>query len=166
MTKLRGLKFHFRILRLVSELLGVSMASVANNQNIARAKTSHIVLDSDDWYTNFSKYMMKSKDELLFFVSGSRQVGRWFGYVFSFGISAVGGNMLSEMSIKVVGEDSEAILQEFVDEYERSPDGVSPAMIKSTIKRNNWCVLEYKKNQSVHVCHSGFRVHITIRKTP
>ena len=106
--------------------------------------------------------MMKSKDEILFFVSPQRQVGRWFGYVFS----AVGGNMLSEMIIKVEGEDSEAILQEFVDEYQRSPGGITPSMIKSTIKRNNWFVIEYKKNQSLHVCHSGFCVQITIRKTP
>ena len=56
-------------------------------------------------------------------------MGRWFGYVFSFGISAVGGNRLSEISIKVEGEDSEAILQEFVDEYERIPGGISPSVI-------------------------------------
>ena len=70
------------------------------------------------------------------------------------------------MSIKVEGEDSEAMLQEFVDEYECSPNGISPSVIKSTIKRNNWFIIEYKKNQSLHVCHSGFRVQIIIRKTP
>ena len=142
------------------------MSPATNTQNVEAAKTSHIVLDSDDWYTNFATYMMKSKDEILFFVSPQRQVGRWFGYVFSLGISAVGGNMLSEMSIKVEGEDSEAILQEFVDEYQRSPGGISPSVIKSTIKRNNWFVIEYKRNQSLHVCRSGFRVQIIIRKTP
>ena len=142
------------------------MAPVTNRQNIDVAKTSHIVLDSDDWYTNFPEYVMKSKDELLFFVSSSRQVGRWFGYVFSFGISAVGGNRLSEMSIKVEGENSEAILQEFVGEYERNQNGIIPSMIKNTIKRNNWYVIEYKNNEELRVCSSGFRVHITLRKTP
>ena len=125
-----------------------------------------MVLDSDDWYTNFPEFVMKSKDELLFFVSTSRQVGRWFGYVFSFGLSVVGGSRLSEMSIKVEGEDSEAILQEFVEEYKRNQNGIIPSMIKNTIKRNNWYVIEYKNNEMLHVCSSGFRVHITIRKTP
>ena len=56
---------------------------------------------------------------------------RWFGYVFSLGISTVGGNRLSEMSVEVQGEESEAILQEFVDEYERNQNGITPSNIKS-----------------------------------
>ena len=164
MTKL--ITFHVNLH--LSAKIGCSALNMApvNRQNIEAARTSHIALDSDDWYTNFPEYVMKSKDELLFFVSSSRQVGRWFGYIFSLGISTVGGNRLSEMSIRVEGEDSEAILQEFVDEYERSPGGISPAMIKSTIKRNNWFVIEYKNNENLRICSSGFRVHITIRKTP
>ena len=133
---------------------------------MSRVKSSHTLLDSDDWYTNFSDYLKLDNGELLFFVSGARQVGRWFGYVFSLGISTVGGNRLSEMSIKVEGEGSESILQEFIAEYGRSQNGIIPSMIKNTIKRNNWYVVEYKNNENLRVCSSGFRVHIALRKQP
>ena len=33
------------------------MSPATNTQNVEATKTSHIVLDSDDWYTNFA--MMK-----------------------------------------------------------------------------------------------------------
>ena len=138
-----------------------------NTQKIDVAKRSHIVLDNEYWHINFTGYMKRSNDELLFFVSLSRQLGRWLGYISSLGISAVfGGNRLSEMSIKVEGEDSNGILQEFVDEYQRSPDGISPAMIKSTIKHNYWYVMEYSYTEMLYVRLTGFRVQITIRKTP
>ena len=143
------------------------MSNLTNTKNIEIAKNSHGMLDSDDWFTNFPEYVLISKDEVLFHVSGSRQVGRWFGYIFSVGISTgQTGNRLSEMSIRAKGEYSEAILREFVDEYRCSPSGVTPSMIKNTIKRNNWYVMEYKNSESLRVCSSGFRVHITIRKTP
>ena len=138
---------------------------IVNTQKVEVARSSHLVLDRDDWFTNFAHYE-KSEREILFFVSGGRQVGRWFGYVFSLGISTVGGNRLSEMSVKVEGEDWEAILQEFVNEYERNQNGITPSNIKSTIKRCNWFVVDYKDDEDVRVCSSGFRVHITIRKTP
>ena len=143
------------------------LVNKVNTQQIDVAQRSHIVLDNDYWHTNFTGCVKRSNDEVLFFVSFSRQVGRWLGYISSLGISAVfGGNRFSEMSIKVEGEDSEAILQEFVDEYERSPDGISPAMIKSTIKRNYWYVMEYSYTEMLYVRLTGFRVQITIRKTP
>ena len=86
---------------------------------------------------------------------------------FSLGISTVDrSNLLAELSVKVQGEDSEAILQEFVNEYERNQNAIYPAMIKNTIKRNNWLIVEYSDNAELGVCQSGFRVHITMRKTP
>ena len=126
---------------------------------------SHHVLNYDDWYTNFAHYK-KWNGDLLFYVSDSRQVGRWVGYLFSAGISTVGGNRLSEMSIKVEGDDSEAIYQEFIHEYHRNNYGIIPSMIKNTIKRHNWYVVKYEKDEGLRECSSGFRVHITIRKTP
>ena len=75
-------------------------------------------------------------------------------------------NMPSEMSVKVKGEDSEAILQEFVNEYERNRNGITPAMIKNTIRRNNCVVSDYSDKAELRECLFGFRVRFTIRKTP
>ena len=141
------------------------MSGIVNTQKVDVAKCSHLVLDRDIWFTNFAHYK-KSEREILFFVSGGRQLCRWVGYVLSLGISTVGGNRLSEMSVEVQGEDWEAILQEFVDEYERNQNGITPPNIKSTIKRCNWFVVDYTDNEDLRVCSSGFRAHITIRKTP
>ena len=122
------------------------MSGIVNTQKVDVAKCSHLVLDRDGWYTNFAHYK-KSEREILFFVSGGRQLCRWVGYVLSLGISTVGGNRLSEMSVEVQGEESEAILQEFVDEYERNQNGITPPNIKSTIKRCNWFVVDYDRQR-------------------
>ena len=125
------------------------------------------MLDNDHWFTNFPNYLKLDNGELLFSVSGTRQFGRWMGFIFSAGISsAAEGNRLSEMSIKVEGGDSEPILREFIAEYERNRNSITPSMIKNTIKRNNWYVVEYNNNARLRVCSSGFRVHIRIRKNP
>lgn len=142
----------------------MSKITKTNTHNVDQAKASHNLLDRDNWYTNFAHYI-RPDGELLFCVSDSRQIGRWFGYIFSFGISTVAGNRLSEMSIKVEGDDSEAIYQEFIDEYNRNQYSIIPSMIKNTIKRNNWYIVDYKENESLRVCSSGFRVHITMKKT-
>ncbi len=138
---------------------------MAESPSSTIAKNSHAILDRDDWYTNFT-YMERSTNEILFAVSGSRQVGRWFGYVFSLGISTVGGNTLSEMSLAATGDGSAELIEELYREYQRGQDQISPDLIKNTIKRNNWYIESYSDKESVRVCSSGFRVHIVIRKTP
>lgn len=138
---------------------------MAESTSSTIAKNSHAVLDRDDWYTNFT-YFERSSNEILFAVSASRQVGRWFGYVFSFGISTVGGNRLSEMSIAAKGEGATEVVEELYKEYQRAQDQISPDMIKNTIKRNNWYIESYSDNENIRVCSSGFRVHIVVRKTP
>ena len=129
------------------------------------AKNSHAVLDRDDWYTNFT-YFERSTNEILFAVSSSRQVGRWIGYIASFGISTVSGNRLSEMSVNAKGDGSVEIIEELYREYQRAQNQITPDLIKSAIKRNNWYIESYSDNEEVRVCSSGFRVHITVRKTP
>ncbi len=132
-------------------------------------RKSHKLLDRDDWSTNFV-YVEGHDDgstEILFAVSASRTTGRWFGYVFSLGISAAqGGNTLSEVSIEARGEGADEVIEKLYKEYEIGPHQISPDQIKTCIRRNEWYVEGYEYGRELRVCTTGSRVHITIRKYP
>ena len=144
-----------------------SFNMAGNDKGSDIAKNSHVVLDRDDWHTNFPNFKKIGSNQILFTVSTSRQFGRWVGYVSSIGISyfTAKGNSLSEMSVEVEGDGVDSILQKFIDEFERNQNQIIPSMIKNTIKRNNWYVKDYKDDAVLMERSSGFRVHITLRKT-
>ena len=138
-----------------------------NDKGSDIAKNSHTILNRHDWYTNFRSFKKIGSNQILFYVSTSRQFGRWVGYMFSFGMSyfTAKGNSFSEMSVEVEGDGADSILQKFIEEFEANQDQIIPSVIKNTIKRSKWYVKDYKDDAELIECSSGFRLHITLRKT-